>query len=237
MEDVDGLDGSFAFLLEPKHQVNPLAQCLGDLVRLQCLSVDQDKQTWIVAGPGWQIHVIHPLAILTNTKIKTCEDKKNFYLSEVIKKTYAGINDKQKDSIIKWHEKIMITLSVDQEFWEVEELWDELLHISHRLIGGQAPCGVHWVKRSVRDIKALVWLKAKDNLITDSTHWLKRSPFMTLDTTLAEYIYDHIKRCLGGSEERERDWMKKKKITREDGIEKRKGEGARSWSEKGRKMK
>lgn len=25
---------------------------------------------------------------------------------------------------------------------------------------------------------------------------------MTLDTTLAEYIYDHIKRCLGGSEER-----------------------------------
>lgn len=27
---------------------------------------------------------------------------------------------------------------------------------------------------------------------------------MTLDTTLAEYIYDHIKRCLGGSEERER---------------------------------
>lgn len=32
VEDIDGLDGSFAFLLEPKHQVDPLAQRLGDLV-------------------------------------------------------------------------------------------------------------------------------------------------------------------------------------------------------------
>lgn len=32
VEDVDGLDSSFAFLLEPKHQVDPLAQRLGDLV-------------------------------------------------------------------------------------------------------------------------------------------------------------------------------------------------------------
>lgn len=46
-------------------------------------------------------------------------------------------------------------------------------------------------------------MKTKDSLITDSTHCLKRSPFMTLDTMLAEYIYDHIKRCLGGSEERD----------------------------------
>lgn len=50
----------------------------------------------------------------------------------------------------------MITFSVDQEFWEVEELWDELLHVGHGLVGGQAPRGVHGVKRSVRDIKALV---------------------------------------------------------------------------------
>lgn len=51
---------------------------------------------------------------------------------------------------------MIITLSVDQKFWEVEKLWDELLHVSHRLVGGQAPRGVHGVKRSVRDIKALV---------------------------------------------------------------------------------
>ena len=50
----------------------------------------------------------------------------------------------------------MITLSVNQEFWEVEKLWDELFHISHGLIGREAPCGVHGVKRPVRDIKALV---------------------------------------------------------------------------------
>lgn len=85
MEDVDGLDSSFAFLLEPKHQVDPLTQCLGHLIRLQCLSVDQDKQTWIVAGPGWQIHMIHPLTILTNTKIKTCEGKKCFIYQKLLK--------------------------------------------------------------------------------------------------------------------------------------------------------
>lgn len=76
MEDVDGLDGSFAFLLEPEHQVDPLAQRLGHLVRLQRLSVNQDKQTGIVSGPGRQIHMIHPLAVLTNAKIKTWKSKK-----------------------------------------------------------------------------------------------------------------------------------------------------------------
>lgn len=92
MEDVDGLDGSFAFLLEPKHQVDPLAQRLGDLVRLQRLSMDQNEQTWVIAGPGWQINVVHPLSILTNTKIKTCEKKiKDFNLWKPLK-MYAGIS-------------------------------------------------------------------------------------------------------------------------------------------------
>lgn len=50
----------------------------------------------------------------------------------------------------------IITLSVDQEFWEVEKLWDKLFHISHGLVGGQAPSGIHGVKCPVRDIKALV---------------------------------------------------------------------------------
>lgn len=50
----------------------------------------------------------------------------------------------------------MITFSIDQEFWEVKELRDELLHVGHGLVGGQAPRGVHGVKCSVRDIKALV---------------------------------------------------------------------------------
>jgi len=80
MEDIDGVDSCFAFLLEPKHQVDPLAQSLGDLVRLERLPVDQDEQTWVVAGPRRQIHMIHSLTILTNTKIKTCEG--NFYLKK-----------------------------------------------------------------------------------------------------------------------------------------------------------
>lgn len=72
VEDIDGLDSSFAFLFKPEHQVDPLAQCLGDLVRLQRLPVDQDEKAWVVAGPGRQIHMIYPLAVLPNPKIKTC---------------------------------------------------------------------------------------------------------------------------------------------------------------------
>lgn len=45
-----------------------------------------------------------------------------------------------------------------------------------------------WSERSGPGYQSSGLIKAKDNLITDSTHWLKRSPFMTLDTTLAEYI-------------------------------------------------
>lgn len=91
VEDVDGLDSRFAFLLEPEHQVDPLTQRLGDLLGLQCLSVDQDEQTWVVSSPGWQIHMIHPLAILTNPKIKTCTAK----LKEKMK-IYAGFNSSYK---------------------------------------------------------------------------------------------------------------------------------------------
>lgn len=56
----------------------------------------------------------------------------------------------------KAREKKMLTFSVNQKFWEVEKLWDEFFHVSHGLIGGQTPSGVHGVKRPVRDIKALV---------------------------------------------------------------------------------
>lgn len=34
VEDIDGLDRCFAFLLEPEHQIDPLTQRLGDLIRL-----------------------------------------------------------------------------------------------------------------------------------------------------------------------------------------------------------
>lgn len=50
----------------------------------------------------------------------------------------------------------VITLSVDEEFWEVEKLGDELLHVRHGLVGGQTPRGVHGVEGPVGDIKALV---------------------------------------------------------------------------------
>lgn len=34
MEDVDGLNGSLPFLLVPEHQVNPVADVLGHVLRL-----------------------------------------------------------------------------------------------------------------------------------------------------------------------------------------------------------
>lgn len=73
VEHVDGLHGGFAFLLEPEHQVDPLAQSLGHLVRLQRLPVDQDEETRVVSGPRRQVHVVDPLAVLPDTEIETCE--------------------------------------------------------------------------------------------------------------------------------------------------------------------
>lgn len=73
MKDIDGMDSSFALLLEPKHQVNPLAERLGDLIRFQSLSVDEDEESRVIPGPGRQIHVVHPLAVLPHAKVKTCQ--------------------------------------------------------------------------------------------------------------------------------------------------------------------
>lgn len=72
MEDVDSLDGGFSLLLEAEHQVDPLAQRLGHLVRLQRLAVDEDKEPRVVSGPRRQVHVVHPLAVLPDAEIETC---------------------------------------------------------------------------------------------------------------------------------------------------------------------
>lgn len=77
VEDIDGLDRSLPLLLQAEHQVDPLAQGLGHLVRLQRLAVDQDEEAGVVPRPRRQVDVVHPLAILTHAKVKTC--KHRFY--------------------------------------------------------------------------------------------------------------------------------------------------------------
>lgn len=72
VEDIDGLDGGFALLLEAKHQIDPLAQRLGHLVRLQRLAVDENEEPRVVPGPWRQVDVIHPLAVLPDAEIETC---------------------------------------------------------------------------------------------------------------------------------------------------------------------
>lgn len=71
MEDVDGLNGSLPFLLVPKHQVNPLTDVLGHVLRLQGLPVDEDKKPRVVTCPRREVDVIHPFTVLTHTKVKT----------------------------------------------------------------------------------------------------------------------------------------------------------------------
>lgn len=70
VEDIDGLYGSLALLLEPEDQVNPLAQRLRHLVRLQRLPVDEDEEARVAAGPRRQVHVVDPVAVLTNSKVE-----------------------------------------------------------------------------------------------------------------------------------------------------------------------
>lgn len=54
---------------------------------------------------------------------------------------------------------------------------------------------------------------------------------MTLDATLAEYIYGHIKRCFAGSEERQMN-EKKKELTKGGRNRKEKGKGEELIREK-----
>lgn len=69
--------------------------------------------------------MIHPLAILTNPEIKTYPGKE--------KKKKRGNSEKMKDERTKAKNRKgkLITFSVNQEFWEVEKLWDELFDVSH----------------------------------------------------------------------------------------------------------
>lgn len=71
VKHIDGLDSSLALLFQTKHQVDPLAEHLRNLLRFKSLSVDQHEEPWVVPGPWWQIHMIHSLAILPNSKVKT----------------------------------------------------------------------------------------------------------------------------------------------------------------------
>ena len=72
VEHVNGLDGCLALLLEAEHQVDPLAQGLGHLLRLQRLTVDQYKEPGVVPGPGGQVHMVDPLAVLTHPEVEPC---------------------------------------------------------------------------------------------------------------------------------------------------------------------
>lgn len=71
MEHVDGMDGRLPLLLVPEHQVHPLADVLGHVVRLQRLAMDEDEESRVVPRPRRQVDVIHPLTILTHSEIKT----------------------------------------------------------------------------------------------------------------------------------------------------------------------
>ena len=101
------------------------------------------KFTWFTLSPFWRTPKSKPV-------------QANF-MNQQQWKMYEG----QKSNWGLRSERKMITLSVDQEFWEVEKLWDELFYVSHGLEGRQSPRGVHGVERSVRDIKALVWVRPK----------------------------------------------------------------------------
>lgn len=70
--------------------------------------------------------MIHPLAILTNPEIKTYPGKEKT-------KKKRGNSEKMKDERTKAKNRKgkLITFSVNQEFWEVEKLWDELFDVSH----------------------------------------------------------------------------------------------------------
>ena len=87
----------------------------------------------------------------------------------------------------------VLTFPVDQKLWQVEELRDELLHVSHGLKGGESPRGVHGVERAVRNIKALICLGPNTE---------KQNPF--IDYTQPEHQQREREGKRNGERERER---------------------------------
>jgi len=75
VEDVDGVHGRLALLLESEHQVDPLAQHLGHLVRLQRLAVHEHEEARVVARPGRQVHVVDALAVLPQAEVEACGEE------------------------------------------------------------------------------------------------------------------------------------------------------------------
>lgn len=71
MEHVDGLNGRLPLLLIPEHQVDPLADVLGHVLRLQGLSVDEDEETRVVPSPRREVDVVDSLAVLPHPKVET----------------------------------------------------------------------------------------------------------------------------------------------------------------------
>lgn len=71
VENVGGVDGSLPFLLISEHQVNPVTDTLGHVVRLQGLPVEEGEEARVVTGPGREADVVNPFSTLTHTEIKT----------------------------------------------------------------------------------------------------------------------------------------------------------------------
>lgn len=82
MEHIDGFNGIFASLLEAKDQIDPLMQVIAHQLRLQRLSMNEHKETWIALTPGRQRNIFDAFSILSTAKVETLEVLKHLRQAE-----------------------------------------------------------------------------------------------------------------------------------------------------------
>lgn len=82
MEHIDGFNGIFARLLEAKDQIDPLMQIIAHQLRLQRLSMDEHKETWIALTPGRQRDFLDAFSILSTTEIESLKVLKHLRQTE-----------------------------------------------------------------------------------------------------------------------------------------------------------
>ncbi|KAG8236414.1 hypothetical protein J437_LFUL012835 [Ladona fulva] len=115
------IDISSPSLLIAKHQINPMMNVFSDIVRFQCLTVDQDKFPSITLAPWWKMYIVDSFPTLSHSKIKTLQNeiKLVFKKNTEFNKNSGRKKNSGMSSLTSVVESVLVNLQVVCSEWNV----------------------------------------------------------------------------------------------------------------------